>query len=253
MKILIATPAYDASVTLEYLASIVQLLDRFRAERPDVRFGIETIAISVVHDARNYFASLVLADPTVTHLLFVDADMGFEPTLIMKLLDEDREVAAASYPKRVLDLARVHRAARQAGDPRLALSRAAEHVGEGALLSPTTTIRVTQTGFTRVSAAGTGIMLIKRSVLERLRDAYPDLWIEAGHPDFRALRFTGGVLQCFLPIRSESGIYASEDLSFCRRWIEGCGGEVWLCLSEAVSHVGRIVVTSRFLDKLEAR
>jgi hypothetical protein len=44
----------------------------------------------------------------------------------------------------------------------------------------------------------------------------------------------------FDPIIDESGVYLSEDFSFCRRWTD-IGGEIWADLQSNLSHVGPTV------------
>ena len=49
-------------------------------------------------------ASRVLNDPEISHLFFVDDDMGFNPSAFFKLLDFDREFAGHICPARHIDL-----------------------------------------------------------------------------------------------------------------------------------------------------
>jgi hypothetical protein len=97
-------------------------------------------------------------------------------------------------------------------------------------------------GFVRVRYAGTGLMLIKREVFERLKERFPGLWCSISTQAHTYLGLSEGVLQCFSSFWDSKGMFMGEDVAFCRRWIDGCGGEIWACISEEVTHVGRLPI-----------
>jgi hypothetical protein len=201
-----------------------------------------------VAHARNLFATRILLDQSFSHLLFVDADMGFRPELIEKMIDWNKPVVGAFYPYRDLQDEAFHNQSRRINDPSRARSAAQKFVGEEVVFDEGTGPHRIQRGFMKVTAAGTGIMLIQRNVVETMRDRYPELWL----PDWKGEHHTG-LFQCFTPVRDKSGCYVGEDISFCRRWVEGCGGEIWSCASEPIVHVGRKFYQGRFVDRLEAK
>jgi hypothetical protein len=45
-------------------------------------------------------------------------------------------------------------------------------------------------------------------------------------------------------------ISLSEDFSFCYRWTRTLGRDLWVCVDEAVSHLGDFVYQGRYLDRL---
>ena len=49
----------------------------------------------------------------------------------------------------------------------------------------------------------------------------------------------------------KNGIFVGEDIAFCKRWVEGCGGEIWSVVTETILHVGTDRFVGRFLTKLE--
>ena len=245
IRILIATPAFDRTVTLEYFSSITQLLRSFSRKHPDIDFAIRTISMSVIHDARNFFASVMLATPGITHLLFVDADMGFQPKLIEKMIGINRPIVAAAYPTRRLNESKYLQTAKSVSDPEKAISLSAEFVAADSIFPG----QGTGEGFLRAASAGTGVMLIQRHVFEMMQQKFASLWVANGSKAFRELGHSGGVFQCFAPLPNEEGLLLSEDRSFCRRWVEGCGGEIWVCVDEPVTHVGRMAFRARMSDQ----
>ena len=94
-------------------------------------------------------------------------------------------------------------------------------------------------------------MLIKREVFERIKDRYPELWCERIDDTYAKFGLTEGVLQCFEPMPDEHGLYCGEDTAFCRRWVEGCGGEIWSVVTETIVHVGTEKFVGNFLTKLQ--
>jgi hypothetical protein len=49
---------------------------------------------------------------------------------------------------------------------------------------------------------------------------------------------------------NEYGFTLSEDISFCRRWIEGCGGEIWVNVAHPVTHTGTYNYVGHFIEKM---
>jgi hypothetical protein len=95
-------------------------------------------------------------------------------------------------------------------------------------------------GFVRVRYAGAGLMLIKREVLEQLKERFPQLWCSINAEAQAYLGLSEGVLQCFSSFQDSKGMFMGEDVSFCRRWIDGCGR--FGCISEEVMHVDVLLI-----------
>jgi len=93
-------------------------------------------------------------------------------------------------------------------------------------------------GFARVRYAGTGFLMIRRTVLERMQAHYPELQYRREHQAHDPLRDSPhrfALFDCL--IDRTSGAYLSEDFSFCQRWT-AMGGEIWADLSSKLSHTG---------------
>jgi hypothetical protein len=105
-------------------------------------------------------------------------------------------------------------------------------------------------GFIPAREIGMGLTLIKRSVLERMRDAYPELMCPPSASVYREFDLREPVFQAFESMANKNGVYLSEDLAFCERW-RGIGGEIWVCVDEMITHVGRTAFQGRYLDRLK--
>jgi len=96
-------------------------------------------------------------------------------------------------------------------------------------------------GFVKSRYAGTGFLMVRRSVLERMIEHYPELRYTHEHRDKDALkgsRWRSALFNCM--IDEATGFYLSEDFSFCRRWID-MGGEIWVDYTSRLNHVGIMV------------
>jgi hypothetical protein len=72
----------------------------------------------------------------------------------------------------------------------------------------------------------TGFMLMKRRVLERLVEAYPECAYVSDH--------------VYVPTKTSPQYYAlylSEDFGFCRKW-RAIGGKIWLDIEGSLTHTG---------------
>jgi hypothetical protein len=55
---------------------------------------------------------------------------------------------------------------------------------------------------------------------------------------------------CRFAYANNDGGALSEDLSFCKRWVAGCGGEIWADTESTISHHGSWTYTGRYADLL---
>ena len=201
-KVHFMTPCYGGQITEVCFNSYLQW--SIIATKNNIDFQIDTLSNeSNVNRARNTCASKFLSGDA-THLMFVDADIKFNPTDVMKLLTHDKDIVGGIYPQKTLP-------------PKMVVNTIDNGKREGNLIE--------------VGTIGTGFMLIKRTVFEKLIEEgatpYNDQMelINNNQYDF---------FQCTIDSR---GRYLTEDWSFCRRWRQ-VGGEVWADLDIALEHVG---------------
>lgn len=246
-NILLATPCYGNVVCTNYLLSIIQLVSWAGQNGVPVTF-FTTGGDSLVTRARNNIVAYFLENPQYTHLMWVDADIGFEPQAFERLLRADKDVAAGVYPfKRIIW-----------DDVRQAALRGETEL-EAASLRYVLNFKdpahvVTQNGFAEVLDAATGFMLIKRSVFERMREAYPELQYESdSHDSSGAFNKTNNHYLFFdVMLEPETRRYLSEDYAFCRRW-QAIGGEIWVDLYSKLSHQGSQVYHGNVQTALVAK
>src|SRR5690606_34538893 len=59
---------------------------------------------SLIQYARNQLVREFLEDETYTHLMWIDADVGFDPRAIMQLLDHGKDVVGGVYPMKCIPI-----------------------------------------------------------------------------------------------------------------------------------------------------
>jgi hypothetical protein len=228
-KILIATPCYGGLVTDHFLISMLGLTRVL--DREGIAFDFRTISDSLISRARNNMASEFLHDESLTHLFFIDADLGFDPTALLRYLAFGKELVCGVYPLKRLDVAGI----RASTAPTDAVAEAASY-----LYSSTISLRddnLPVDGFLKAEYGATGFMLIRRSLLERMAESYPALRYGGDHAVSGA---RANLRYAFFDTMIADGESLPEDYSFCRRWRD-IGGEIWIDLASRFSHVGSYV------------
>jgi hypothetical protein len=227
MKIMVGTPAYGNHVTTNYLNSIIRAMDLM----PDY---IELIVNcyggdSLITRGRNTMVAQFLSSDCDA-LLFVDADIGFDPHHIIRLVGAKKDVIAAIYPIKQINWDGLIEAVHANPD-----SAHYEDVAHRSLSLVTNGIQQpNQLGFSRAYEMGTGFMLIQRHVFLKMREKYPTLNYTT---DMRSE--SNVVVDNFFDAfvanyvgkdadgkEIEMRRYLSEDYGFCALWRD-MGGEVW--------------------------
>ncbi|MEM6662597.1 MAG: hypothetical protein AAF666_10525, partial [Pseudomonadota bacterium] len=231
-KILIAQPTTGSvlSGTVDFMMHLVTAF-----QRRGIAWAYRYTAISDIALSRNIFASHVIADNEYTHLLFLDSDMGFTADTILGLLDHEKPVVAAACPKRYLAWEKLNA---------MASANAARPEGQrldtGGLIDLALDFNVDLTRFDgspwtaerdgrflKVPAVGTAVMLIHRDVFEIMLARE----VAVPRPGYTGLPVIGTAPLCdfFSPLeKPDRSMIESEDISFCKRWVEDCDGEIWV-------------------------
>ena len=229
--IFIATPCYGGVVTQGYMQSVCALM----AAAPGAGIGL-TLALlgqdALITRCRNTLTSHFLSAPQATHILFVDADIAFEPENVFRLMAAGKPVAAGVYPLKAHYWDSLCQERLLQGE---AIETAALHyVGK---LEPKE--RLNRDGdFATAVYAGTGFMLIERAAIEQMQDAYPETRygsIDAYASGNHAAPGGYALFDCI--IDSSTGTYMSEDFTFCSRW-RRLGGQIWLDICASLTHSG---------------
>jgi hypothetical protein len=230
VNLVIATPCYGGQVSVLYAASLFKLQQMIRS------YGGLTLKVlfkdgdALITRARASLLSQFLDDPLATHLLFLDADIGFEPEQVLRLIQCGADMCAAVYPVKRLDWDKVRQTIETARpDPATA---ALSYVFE--VDDPSAVIE--RAGFVKVRYAGTGFLMVRRQAAEKMCVRYPHLQYKRDH-SIDAATVSDNRFALFECMIADDGTYLSEDFAFCKRWTD-MGGEIWADLKSTLCHVG---------------
>lgn len=210
-RIHIAIPCYGGLCSDSTALSLVKWSNICRIYGID--WTMETLMNeSLISRARNTLVSKFLVDqPGNTHLMFIDADIGFDPWHILALINHDVDLVGGLYPLKSLPI------------------RWCVNGVDGGEERPS--------GLTEVSKIGTGFMLIKRGVFAKMKqhkDVIPyknDIGMDAKY-DREMYTFFDTV------VRNDR--YLSEDWKFCDDWRD-LGGKVWIDKRVLLRHTGAFI------------
>jgi hypothetical protein len=228
--VVVATPCFGGMVNQSYMLSILKLVQLASGGE----FDLDVVLLggdSLITRSRSVLVARFLDNPRATHLMFIDADIGFEPEQFLRLLRADKPFAAGAYPLKQIDWRALPRRA-VSGEPLAAAGLS--YVGqicEGKQLRR-------EGGFATAKYAGTGFQLIRRAVFETMIAAHPELKFRAVHTLTNETPKSDNLYALYeCAIDPETGDYLSEDYAFCRRW-RALGGEIWLDLQSRLTHCG---------------
>ncbi len=230
VNLVIATPCFGGQISVLYAASLFKL-QKLARTYSDLHLKVQfKDGDALITRARASLISQFLDDRSATHLLFVDADIGFEPEQAVRLIESGADMCAAIYPIKRIDWDKV-KSTIESARPNPAAA-ALQYVFE--VTDPNTVIE--KVGFVKVRYAGTGFLMIRRGALERMCAHYPQLRYKRDH-SLDAATASDNRFALFECMIAEDGTYLSEDFAFCKRWTD-MGGEIWADLGSKLSHVG---------------
>ena len=237
LGIMVATPCYGGLLSEGYLHGILSLTQE--AAKHQFKVHLNTMGNeSLITRARNTLVSQFLDycekdNNSFTHLMFIDADIGFQGKAISRLLEQDVDIACGIYPRKSIDWKGIPDMVKEHGDDMLE-QRA---LGYNLNFADPKNIQVTK-GFTEVLDAATGFMLIKKEVFDKMKEAYPNLQYTSDqiiNNDRYSSKNCFAFFDCI--IDEKSNRYLSEDYAFCRLW-QKIGGKIHADLQSPLTHYG---------------
>lgn len=192
----LATPSYPGPVSPAYLRSMLQ--SGKALQEAGITWDHYLLAEHChVDDARNFIVRDFLMSSCDT-LVFLDADVGWEPADLVRLIQHDRDLVAGVYPKR--------------GDGQPFPVRVA----------PGTELRADAAGLVEVQGAPTGFMKIRRHVLEKMVEANKDRQYR-----WEGFREDQPAYTLIFERTYGNGVRMSGDYAFCQKWRD-LGGKVYV-------------------------
>jgi hypothetical protein len=240
-KVFVATPMYGGMAHGLYIKSSLDLQTTMS------KYGIETkfsflFNESLITRARNYLVDEFLRTD-FTHLLFIDSDIHYAPQDVIALLALDKDVIGGPYPKKSINWKNIADTARK--HPNLDPKELEKLVGEYVFNVVKGTKQFTVTDPLEVMEIGTGFMMVKREVFDKMKEAYPTIQYKPDHvgqANFDGSRYIHAYFDTVIDTKDSivgggSERYLSEDYMFCQMWRK-IGGEIYLCPWMKTQHIG---------------
>lgn len=249
-KLLIATPCYNGLCHAGYTLSLLKTFAYFQAAK-NIKFAHKFILYeSLVPRARNHFMAYALSDPEITHILFIDSDMKWDPPDIAKMLGSNKPIIGAPSPKKRYHWDKLRTEAvreillnEKLTSEEFRLKIKANLVEYAINFGPS---RDVKGGLIEVDQIGTAFMLISRFAITQMIEAYPELKVQ--NPSKELPENVRKHLYCFFELGvDKEGEYLSEDYSFCKRFTS-LGGKVYADLSINLIHQGQEDFEGNFLS-----
>jgi hypothetical protein len=234
-KLFIGMPTYGGMMTTLTAKSLIDLNSLMAQYGVEVKFSF-LMNESLIQRARNYITDEFLNRSDCTHLMFIDADIVFNPQDIIAMLALDKEIVGGPYPKKSLDWNQLNKAIKK--NPELPPSEYEKLTGSIVFNPVGGTTKFSIQEPLEIMDLGTGFMLIRRDVLEKYQAAYPEKMYKPDHvgqAHFDGSREICAFFDCV--IDPDSKRYLSEDYFFtqqCRK----IGIKTWLAPWINLGHMG---------------
>lgn len=209
-RVHICMPCYGGMLTESCFMSYIKWSNTCR--QLGIDWTMETMTNeSLISRARNTLTAKFLNNKDSTHLMFIDADIGWEPWHLLVMLNRQVDVIGGLYPMKSLPV------------------KWCVNGFEGAEEGPD--------GLQEVSKTGTGFMLIKREVFEKL-DAHPA--VKPFMNDIGLPAELNPHMKTYFDTAVRENRYYSEDWTFCENYRD-LGGKIWVDKRVLLKHTGTYV------------
>jgi len=237
-SLLICTPCYGKLVGEGYLQSLLVSIDLLRSKGHQVK--VHTIGNeSLITRARNNQVAFFLSTK-FDKMIFIDADITWPAAALLELTESDQDVCGIPYPTKSINWTKAIAFAKNKITDNNEIK--ANEMANAALnytLNKAHSDDKAEDGWLEVKALGTGFFMMKRSVLEKMRDHYRDALNYkndvTGYLKMVPEEHCVGLFETM--IEPESRRYLSEDYAFCKRWID-IGGKINACIKYKLIHSG---------------
>jgi hypothetical protein len=221
-RVHICMPCYGGQLTESTFMSYIKWANVARQLGLD--WTVETMTNeSLISRARNTLTAKFLHTKESTHLMFIDADIGWEPWHLLVMLNHDKDVVGGLYPMKSLPV-----------------KWCVNGIPDADQNDPSGLIEVTKTG--------TGFLLMKRDVFEKL-NAHPA--VKPFTNDIGLDPVLNPYMKTYFDTAVRENRYYSEDWTFCENWRD-IGGQVFVDKRVLLKHTGTYVFDYQTQDKLYA-
>jgi len=232
-NIFVCTPMYGGMCTGYYTQSLLTLGPVLNQNGYDMAYSA-MFNESLIQRGRNALAHGFMQRPECTHLMFIDADIKFNPQDIIKMIEADKDIICGIYPKKEINWVEVEKAVKEGVPTDKLKTRTASVVVNLKDYAGSVTVPVSEP--VEIFNGGTGFMLIKRNTFEVMKsvvNSYNNdvLFLDGGISNDRITEY----FACAIEPGTERLL--SEDYFFCWKAREA-GLKVWAAPWAQLGHFG---------------
>jgi len=233
-SLFVSTPMYGGQCLGMYMKSCLDLQTACLQYGVEIKFSF-LFNESLITRARAYLADEFLRSDC-SHMMFIDADISFNPMDVLVMLALDKEIIGAPYPKKSIKWTNIKKAILKNPDIEIG---DLEKLGGDIVFNPASgTTKFSVTEPLEVMEIGTGMMLINREVFTKFDVGYPQYKYR---PDHVGTANFGGEREIMMYFNTEidpdTKRFLSEDYFFtqsCRK----LGIKVWMAPWIICGHTG---------------
>jgi hypothetical protein len=246
INLMILTPCYGSLCYVNYVMCLMNTMTLFA--KLGLNLKIEFCKNdSLVSRARNNLIAKAMHDKETTHMLFIDADITWNPVDILKLILADKNIVGGVYPIKNYDWNKLAESGKNVVQDWLNTKKSSQlnssitdqdfiqHKMMRYNLNYISNTLEIANNLTKVRHLATGFMMIRRDTIEKMARAFPSTkytddvgFLKSDENEYAYALFDCGV---------EEGHYCSEDWLFCSRWAK-MGGETWVDVTINLNHSG---------------
>lgn len=249
-KILVGTPCYGGMCFVGYVASLMTTKEYLAKKNIELETCFLTNE-SLIPRGRNTIVAKFMNDPSFTHLLFIDADITWNHAYVERLINHDKDLVGALYPKKGYSWDKLEKAKDLIKEP---FDARAQQEVKSRLMNYVvnyTDDRKVVNGLLKVKHIGTGFFLVKRSTVQAMMNKYPELKYD---DDINILnesenKWLYALFDCEVHELGPKRHYLSEDYLFCKRW-QDMGGDIFADVTVPLTHTGTHSFVGNFLKSI---
>ena len=252
-KLYILTPCYGGMCYVNYVTQLMATKDLLRT------FGIEMVVLfmrseSLITRGRNNLIAKAMSDPAMTHAIFIDSDITWNPISILKLMIHDKDINGGLYPLKKYYWDRLTKENMDAYIQKKNVSYNSKLSDNQIIYHNLLKYNYNTVGsvdivnnLLEIYTLATGFMMIKRECIQKMMDSYPlsKYTDDTGFLSVDESKYAYALFDC--DVLNEK--YLSEDWLFCHRWKE-IGGKIYVDVTIDLIHTGQEDFTGRFLSTI---
>lgn len=207
MKVFLATPAYDGKVHVQYAIALAETNSLLATRGIPLQVQIHCSGSLITAERNRLTEKFIESD--ATHILCVDSDLGWPSMAVLAMIEHDVDFVCGIYPTR---------------KDHMFLFRPIYNEDKSLVKN--------EKGLLKMEYVPAGFMLIKRQVIEKMREFHADLKFTP--KEINEQMFAGYAL---FNTEVWQGEFWGEDYYFCRKAREA-GFDIWVDPLVEFDHAG---------------